>query len=90
MDFSVVKNGPGDFTLLVASANTQPHEIYDIDLLNDTAKLKVQYGDFAKALQRVVNALREVRRRFFLEDGIPAYSSRSRPRSTQPMTTRLQ
>lgn len=60
LNASVVKNGPGDFTLLVASANKQPHAIYDIDLQSDKAKLKVEYGDFSEALKKVVAALEEV------------------------------
>ena len=55
--FSVVKNGPDDFTLLVASVNTQPEKIHDISA---TAKLRVQYGDYSKDLTAVVSALREV------------------------------
>lgn len=57
VEFSVVKNGPDDFILLIASVNTQPEQIHDISA---TAKLKVQYGDYSKELTAVVSALREV------------------------------
>jgi dipeptidyl-peptidase-3 len=56
----VVKNGPKDFTLLVASANTtQPAAVHEIDAAGDKATLKVQYGDFSKDLAKVVEALKE-------------------------------
>ena len=57
----VVKNGPNDFTLLVASAQTQVHASHEIDTKQgDKAKLKVQYGDFSADLLKVVNALEKV------------------------------
>ncbi|KAF8654206.1 hypothetical protein AX16_003732 [Volvariella volvacea WC 439] len=55
----VVKNGPGDFTLLIASASSQPEAFHDISLNDGTAKLKVQYGDFSSALRKSVDALKE-------------------------------
>ncbi|KAF5330737.1 hypothetical protein D9619_005755 [Psilocybe cf. subviscida] len=56
----VVKNGPKDFTLLVASANTtQPAAVHEIDAAGDKATLKVQYGDFSSDLVKVVEALKE-------------------------------
>jgi dipeptidyl-peptidase-3 len=62
-----VKNGPKDFTLLVASANTtQPAAVHEIDAAGDKATLKVQYGDFSKDLAKVVEALKEVSVRWFL------------------------
>jgi dipeptidyl-peptidase-3 len=59
----VVKNGPNNFTLLVASADaTQSAAIHEIDTKSgDKAKLQVQYGDFSDALTKVVDALKEVR-----------------------------
>lgn len=64
---SVVKNGPNDFTLLVASAQTQAHVSHEIDTKQgDKAKLKVQYGDFSTDLAKVVQALEEVCERFYI------------------------
>lgn len=57
---SIVKNGTGDFTLLVASANAQPPAFHDIDHQSTKAKLKVEYGDFSAPLQVAVNALEKV------------------------------
>ncbi|KAF8798016.1 aflatoxin-detoxifizyme [Phlegmacium glaucopus] len=58
----VVKNGPNDFTLLVASAQTQAHVFHEIDTKQgDKAKLKVQYGDFSADLTKVVRALDEAK-----------------------------
>ena len=57
----VVKNGPNDFTLLVASAQTQVHVSHEIDTKQGgKAKLKVQYGDFSADLVKVVKALEKV------------------------------
>ncbi len=57
----VLKNGPNDFTLLVASAQSQPPAFHDIaGVQGETAKLTVQYGDFAAELAKVVEALKEV------------------------------
>lgn len=58
---SVRKNGPGDFTLLVASAKEQVSAKHSIDFQDFSAILTVEYGDFARPLQRVVSALQEVR-----------------------------
>jgi dipeptidyl-peptidase-3 len=55
-----MKNGPGDFTLKVASAEPQPHVEHNFKCLGVEAKLKVEYGDFSTALQKVVAALQEV------------------------------
>jgi dipeptidyl-peptidase-3 len=56
-----VKNGPNDFTLLVASAQTQPSATHNIEGTQEaTATLKVQYGDFSQELAKVVAALNEV------------------------------
>ena len=56
------KNGPNDFTLLVASADPQPHKQHSIKAQGADAKLTVEYGDFSDALQKVVAALKEVTR----------------------------
>ncbi|KDR81604.1 hypothetical protein GALMADRAFT_239656 [Galerina marginata CBS 339.88] len=59
----VVKNGPNDFTLLVASAERQPSALHDIDTkAGDKAKLKVEYGDFSSALTKAVEALKEAKK----------------------------
>ena len=58
--FSVQKNGPKDFVLLVASADTQPDVVHGFSLNGGPAKLTVKYGDFSGPLSRVVKALAEV------------------------------
>ncbi|KAJ3503498.1 hypothetical protein NLJ89_g8405 [Agrocybe chaxingu] len=59
----VVKNGPNDYTLLVASAQTQPPALHNIEAKQgDKAKLTVQYGDFSEALAKVVEALKEAKK----------------------------
>lgn len=55
-----MKNGPNDFTLLVASAETQPPALHDINTKAGKATLKVEYGDFSADLAKVVDALKEV------------------------------
>lgn len=54
------KNGPNDFTLLVASADPQPQAQHSIKVKGADAKLTVEYGDFSDALQKAVAALKEV------------------------------
>ena len=57
----IIKNGPNDFTLLVASAQTQANVAYEIDTKQgDKAKLNIQYGDFSADLAKVVKALENV------------------------------
>ncbi|EEB96754.1 hypothetical protein MPER_04058 [Moniliophthora perniciosa FA553] len=58
----VSKNGPGDFALLVASAQSQPAAVHDLEVKNSKIKLTVEYGDHASALQKVVAALQEARK----------------------------
>ncbi|KAF4615358.1 hypothetical protein D9613_003051 [Agrocybe pediades] len=59
----VVKNNANDFTLLIASAESQPHALHDIETKSgEKAKLKVQYGDFSDALSKVVEALKEAQK----------------------------
>ncbi|KAI0320104.1 aflatoxin-detoxifizyme [Amylostereum chailletii] len=59
----VKKNGPEDFTLLVASANTEsPSTVHDLTLDGKSVKLTVQYGDFSEALKRVVAAVSEAKK----------------------------
>ena len=53
----MVKNGQNDFTLLVASAQTHPSVVHDIE---GKTKLEVKYGDFSADLSKVVEALKEV------------------------------
>lgn len=59
--YSVQKNSPNDFVLLVASADTRPDAVHDLSLRGGNAKLTVRYGDFAGPMSRVVKALTEVR-----------------------------
>ncbi|KAH9951241.1 aflatoxin-detoxifizyme [Amylocystis lapponica] len=56
------KDGPDAFTLLVASANPQQSLTHSIQILDKTATLSVEYGDFAEPLQRVVAALKEAKK----------------------------
>ncbi|KAI9446467.1 aflatoxin-detoxifizyme [Lactarius indigo] len=58
----VQKNGPKDFVLLVASADTQPDAVHDLSLDGGRAKLTVKYGDFSGPLSRVVKALAEAKK----------------------------
>ncbi|KAH9997284.1 aflatoxin-detoxifizyme [Russula vinacea] len=58
----VQKNGPGDFVLLVASADTRPDAVHDFPLGGVNAKLTVRYGDYAETMLRVVKALTEARK----------------------------
>jgi len=58
----VQKNGPNDFVLLVASADTRPDVVHDFSLKGVNAKLTVRYGDFAEPMSRVVKALIEARK----------------------------
>ncbi|KAJ3838296.1 aflatoxin-detoxifizyme [Lentinula raphanica] len=55
----VRKNGAKDFTLLVASAHSQPLSVHDIDAESGKFKLTIEYGDHAEALKKVVVALEE-------------------------------
>ncbi|KAH9001280.1 aflatoxin-detoxifizyme [Lactarius akahatsu] len=58
----VQKNGPKDFILLVASADTQPDALHDLSLNGGRVKLTVKYGDFSGPLSRVVKALAEAKK----------------------------
>lgn len=60
LDYSVVKHGSGNFTLLIASANSQPPAVHEIEHQGKAAQLKIQYGDFSEELTGVVKSLREV------------------------------
>ncbi|KAF8451160.1 peptidase family M49-domain-containing protein [Boletus edulis BED1] len=59
MNTRVCKNGPRDFTLLVASVQKQPSTFHE---LTSQAKLTVEYGDFSESLTRVVAALKEAKK----------------------------
>lgn len=58
----VVKNGPGEYILRVASASATASTTHEIDIQGKTAKLTVEYGDFSSVLQRVNGALREAKK----------------------------
>ncbi|KAH9019047.1 aflatoxin-detoxifizyme [Lactarius hengduanensis] len=58
----VQKNGPKDFVLLVASADTQPDALHDLSLNGGRVRLTVKYGDFSGPLSRVVKALAEAKK----------------------------
>lgn len=56
-----MKNGPNDFTLLVASAEAKPSVVHDIKTKEgNDASVKVEYGDFSADLRKVVDALEQV------------------------------
>lgn len=44
----------------MASADSQPHAQHDIKAQGSSAKLTVEYGDFAEPLKKAVAALQEV------------------------------
>jgi dipeptidyl-peptidase-3 len=56
------KNGHGDFTLLVASANKQSGATHNFDVGGQGCKLSVEYGDFSDALKKAVAALHEAKK----------------------------
>ncbi|KIL69741.1 hypothetical protein M378DRAFT_1049236 [Amanita muscaria Koide BX008] len=58
----VVKTGPRDFTLLVASSSPQPETLHDIEYNSGLAKLRIQYGDHSKALSSVIGFLKEAQK----------------------------
>jgi len=57
---SIRKNGPCDFTLLVASVNDTGSIVHEINTESISIKLTVEYGDFSAALEKAVAALHEV------------------------------
>ncbi|KAI0638610.1 aflatoxin-detoxifizyme [Trametes polyzona] len=67
LDISVLntrvrKDGPDNFTLLIASADPQARTFHDIEILDKKAKLTVEYGDFADSLRQAVSALAEAKK----------------------------
>ncbi|KAH9854917.1 aflatoxin-detoxifizyme [Lenzites betulinus] len=56
------KDGPDNFTLLVASADSQAQTFHEIEILDKKAKLTVEYGDFSDSLQQAVSALTEAKK----------------------------
>jgi dipeptidyl-peptidase-3 len=62
MNTRVRKNGPGDFTLLVASARKQASAFHELTTQAVNAKLTVEYGDFSEPLTKVVAALQEAKK----------------------------
>lgn len=60
--FSVRKNGPSDFTILVASANTKAPDVHSLTLPSGTAKLTVEYGDFSEPLSKAIASLKEAKK----------------------------
>ncbi|KAJ3789360.1 aflatoxin-detoxifizyme [Lentinula aff. detonsa] len=57
----VRKNGPRDFTLLVASAQAKHSAIHDISIESGKFRLTVEYGDHAAPLKKVVGALEQAK-----------------------------
>jgi len=57
---SISKDASGDYTLLIASSQTKPSSTHDLNLESGTAKLTIQYGDFATPLHKAASALQEV------------------------------
>jgi len=58
---SVIKKGATDYTLLIASAQSRPAAMHNIDHQSMKVNLTVEYGDFSAPLRAVVDALQEVR-----------------------------
>lgn len=58
----VRKNGPHDFTLLVASVNKTESIIHEINAESTSIKLTVEYGDCSAALAKAVAALHEAQK----------------------------
>ncbi|KAF5392065.1 hypothetical protein D9757_003299 [Collybiopsis confluens] len=57
------KNGPGDFTLLIASAQSKPSIAHEISAKSGSEfKLTVEYGDHANALKKIVASLEEAKK----------------------------
>ncbi|KAF6765196.1 aflatoxin-detoxifizyme [Ephemerocybe angulata] len=54
----VVKNGPNDYTLLVASVD-QSSDVKEVEVDGKAIKLNVKYGDYSEDLKKTVNALKE-------------------------------
>ena len=69
--YSVRKDSPDSFTLLVASAETRATALYEIKIAERHAKLNVEYGDFAESMQKAADALTEVR----ATRGIPCFGA---------------
>jgi hypothetical protein len=67
---SVVKHNSTTFTLLVASAKTQPDATVEF---GKGSKLTIRYGDMAKPLAKAVSHLYEVCITYFLVS-LPKYS----------------
>lgn len=84
---SVRKNGPHDFTLLVASVNKTESIIHEINAEPTSIRLTVEYGDFSAALAKAVAALHEVQS---TSCSFTCLISQLlfRPKSTRPMTPR--
>ncbi|KAG1889937.1 peptidase family M49-domain-containing protein, partial [Suillus subluteus] len=58
----VHKNGPHDFTLLVASVNKTESIVHEINAELTSIRLTVEYGDFSMALAKAVAALHEAKK----------------------------
>lgn len=56
------KNGPHDFTLLVASVNKTESIVHEINTELTSIRLTVEYGDFSMALAKAVAALHEAKK----------------------------
>jgi len=66
--FSVMKNGPNDYTLRVASATETASITHETGAQGKKANVTLEYGDFSSALQGVNEALGEV-----IEAGVIRY-----------------
>ncbi|KAH9981302.1 aflatoxin-detoxifizyme [Lactifluus volemus] len=80
----VQKNGPRDFVLLIASADTQPDVVHNFTHDGGDSKLTVRYGDFSGPLSRAVRALTEAKnyaanenQRAMIEEYIASFRSGS-------------
>ncbi|KAL0570305.1 hypothetical protein V5O48_011656 [Marasmius crinis-equi] len=58
----VRKNGSGDFTLLVASVQSQAAATHNLEVRSAKIKLTIEYGDHGAALEKTVAALQEAKK----------------------------
>ena len=86
----VQKDGPTDFTLLIASTNVSS-ETHEFEIGNNKGKLTVQYGDYSADLAKVNEALTHVSRTCFVDqlamDDVLTIALRQR--SSRRMSTKL-
>ncbi|RXW15063.1 hypothetical protein EST38_g10793 [Candolleomyces aberdarensis] len=58
----VVKNGPNDFTLLIASVDKGSDALHELQVNGSAIKLAVKYGDYSQDLAKAIEALKEAKK----------------------------